>query len=97
MLSIFDHIADGVRPVNLLDIVRANPDIFKHICSRGSMFDQTFEKLEEFISEDGSSMKVMEIDAYKLFMDAMEYISHGGVCSINILCFNFIHCCWYYS
>ena len=97
LLPIIDQIADVLCLMNLLDTVRANPGVFKHVFCRDNMFDWTFEKLEEFINpsfrEDGSSKKVMEIDAYKSFMDAMEYIFHESVCSIYISCFYFIRCC----
>lgn len=101
LLPIIDQIADGLSLMNLLDRVRANLGVFKHVFCRGNMFHWTFEKLEEFInpsfSEDGSSKKIMEINAYKSFMDAMEYIFHGGVCSIYISSFHFIRCCWHCS
>ena len=97
LLQLIDQIADGLRLMNLLDTVTANPGLFKHVFCRGNMFDWAFEKLEEFINPsfrgDGNSKKVMEIDAYKSFMDAMEYMFHEGVCSIYISCFHFIRCC----
>ena len=103
LLPIIDQIADGLSLMNLLDTVRANLGVFKHVFCRGNMFDWTFEKLEEFVnpsfSENGSSKKIMEINVYKSFMDAMECIFYGGVCSIYIYisCFHFIHCCWHCS
>ena len=62
-----DQIADGLRLINLLDTVRANMSVFKHVFCRGNKFDWTFVKLEEFVNPSfnqyRSSKKVMEIDA----------------------------------
>ena len=39
LLPIVDQIADGLCLTNLLDTVRTNPGIFKHVFCKGNMFD----------------------------------------------------------
>ena len=78
------QMVEGLELYGLLDIIRANADVFRVVFCPNKWLDWTFEKLEELFvpvySTDGSSSKVLEINSFKALIDAVEICYEEGTC-----------------
>ena len=82
LLPPFDQIKEGLKLYGLLDLVKAEQQLFKIAFVENNILQWTFEKFEDFIeavySEHGTSQKNIETNIFKAFLDAMESFFYEG-------------------
>ena len=76
LLPPLDQIKEGLKLYGLLDLMKAEQQLFKIVFVENNVLQWTFEKFEDFVealcSEHGTSQKNIEINVFKAFLDAME-------------------------
>ena len=74
----------------LLSTVTKEKELFQSIFCKNDLFEWNFDEFDDHFeteySNDGSSMKRLEIDTMKAFTDAMEAIFYEGIFHDSFLC-----------
>ena len=82
LLPPLDQIKEGLKLYGLLDLMKAEQQLFKIAFVENNILQWTFEKFEDFVeavySEHGTSQKNFEINVFKAFLDAMESFFYEG-------------------
>ena len=82
LLPPLDQIKEGLKLYGLLDLMKAEQQLFKIVFVENNILQWTFEKFEDFVeavySEHGTSQKNIEINVFKAFLDAMESFFYDG-------------------
>ena len=77
------QIETGLQLYGLLGKLREQPNISMKLFSiTEKLFEWTFKEFQESVyatySEDGSNLRIKEVDTFKIFLDAIEVIAHDG-------------------
>ena len=78
-----EQLVERLKTYGLLSIVTKEKELLQSIFCKNDLFEWNFDEFDDHFeieySNDGSSMKRLEIDTMKAFTDAMEAIFYEGI------------------
>ena len=82
VIQSLEHICQGLRLCDLLDVIRGNQEIFNFVFCVHNELQYNFDKIEDLLlpefSQDGSSRKAQEINTLKVLVDCLELCCEQG-------------------
>ena len=82
MLSTLSEICNGLSCCNVLNLIRANSDIFYAVLCPSKVFTWTYEMFQQLVkpifSENRSNKRSAYVCVCKYFIDIVEYIFMDG-------------------
>ena len=82
LLPSLDQIKEWLKLCGLLDLMKAEQQLFKIVFVENNILQWTFEKFGGFVeavySERGTLQKNIKINVFKAFLDAMEIFFNEG-------------------